>query len=44
MGEVFLGFGGWVRRFGCTFFELRVEEGHDFNFFRGWGEGVGVRF
>ncbi len=24
MGEVFLGFGGWVRRFGCVFFGLRV--------------------
>ncbi len=24
MGEVFLGFGGWVRRFGCAFFGLRV--------------------
>ncbi len=24
MGEVFLGFGGWVRRFWCTFFVLRV--------------------
>ncbi len=24
MGEVFLGFGGWVRRFGCAFFGPRV--------------------
>ncbi len=24
MGEVFLGFGGWVKRFGCAFFGLRV--------------------
>ncbi len=24
MGEVFLGFEGWVRRFGCAFFGLRV--------------------
>ncbi len=24
MGEVFLGFGGWVRRFGCVFFGLKV--------------------
>jgi hypothetical protein len=24
MGEVFLGFGGWVRRFECAFFGLRV--------------------
>ncbi len=24
MGEVFLGFGGWVRRFGCAFLGLRV--------------------
>jgi hypothetical protein len=23
-GEVFLGFGGWVKRFGCAFFGLRV--------------------
>jgi hypothetical protein len=42
MGEVFFGFGGWVRRFGCPFFGLRVQEGHDFYFFRGGGEGVGV--
>jgi len=39
MGKVFLGFGGWVRRFGCAFFGLRVEEGHDFYFF--WGGGGG---
>jgi hypothetical protein len=24
MGEAFLGFAGWVRRFGCAFFGLRV--------------------
>jgi len=24
MGEIFLRFGGWVRRFGCVFFGLRV--------------------
>ncbi len=24
MGEVFLGFGRWVRRFGCVFFGLKV--------------------
>jgi len=30
-----------VRRFECAFFGLRVEEGHDFYFFRG-GEGGGV--
>jgi hypothetical protein len=41
MGEVFLRFGRWVRRFECAFFGLRVEEGHDFYFFRG-GEGGGV--
>ncbi len=45
LGEVFLGFGGWVRRFGCAFFSsrrmhgLRVSEGHDFYFFRGGGWG-----
>jgi len=41
MGEVFLGFGRWVRRSGCAFFGLRVQEGHDFYFFRGGGQGVG---
>jgi len=41
MGEVFLGFGGWVRRFGCVFFGLRVRRVMIFIFFmeggRGWG-------
>jgi len=39
MGEVFLGFGRWVRRFGCAFFGLRVWEGYDFYFFGGGGRG-----
>jgi hypothetical protein len=45
MGEVFLGFGRWVRRFGCAFFGLRVQEGHDFYFYfveGGGGGGGGV--
>jgi hypothetical protein len=42
MGEVFLGFGGWVRIFGCAFFGLRDLGGSCFLFFSWRGGGGGV--
>jgi hypothetical protein len=50
LGEVFLGFGGWVRRFWCAFFfpeECMIRRAMNFIFFveggrgrgRGWGWG-----
>jgi len=45
LGEVFLGFGGWVRRFGCAFFFPEgciIRRVMIFIFFVGEGEGEGV--
>jgi len=44
MGEVFLRFEGWVRRFGCAFFWAKGLGESWFLFFSWRGEGVGVGF